>query len=493
MRKLVLILAAAFTALRLCAQTSLDRSLAEYLAAMESLDTARKTEEADFIIGSCDRDSIRDRVAVKVYEHFLNSPVMGDEAVAIHVTDKWFATGRAKMMNDIDLINARIYADFNRSSLIGMKAPALRLRTPDGSFEDVLGGDGELAGGCPRLRVLFFYDTSCASCRMETILLRSMFGQRDYCLDFLAVDTASDRDAWTDFISRNLDFNLPSASLRHFWDPDRDSGYEVKYGVLQTPRMYLIGTDGTILGRNLDTQALMSLLDIYDRNRILEYGGEESMAMFSRLLPADGTLSAGDFAEVARLITDRTLGQADTLGFRQLAGDMLYYTSGRKGELFSDGASYVADSLVLSRNDIWVSRDDSLKVVGMASLVHDMMRKSVPGTRLPKMRVPGKLRSGKGDRDGIWRLDSSGKGGYLMFYIETCGDCSEEVAASESFVRGKGVKVLMVDVDRVMRENPQLGDLLFDSFDLSSLPFILKIGAGGRISGRYLSFVEKQK
>jgi hypothetical protein len=44
---------------------------------------------------------------------------MGAEAVAIHVLDKWFIDGPVRMYDDVDLLHARIFADFNRQSLIG--------------------------------------------------------------------------------------------------------------------------------------------------------------------------------------------------------------------------------------------------------------------------------------------------------------------------------------------------------------------------------------
>jgi hypothetical protein len=42
---------------------------------------------------------VRQAVALRVYDHYLGSPVMGTEAVAIHIYDKWFKTGKISIGN----------------------------------------------------------------------------------------------------------------------------------------------------------------------------------------------------------------------------------------------------------------------------------------------------------------------------------------------------------------------------------------------------------
>ena len=93
-------------------QAALGTRLAEYFEALrfESLDV-QKTE-ADFLIESTSDPLVRQYVACSVYEHFVDSPVMGAEAVAIHVYDKWFKPGLIPMRSDIEKMNANnLYKD----------------------------------------------------------------------------------------------------------------------------------------------------------------------------------------------------------------------------------------------------------------------------------------------------------------------------------------------------------------------------------------------
>ena len=48
--------------------------------------------------------------------------------------------------------------------------------------------------------------------------------------------------------------------------------------------------------------------------------------------------------------------------------------------------------------------------------------------------------------------------------------------------------VLMVNVDQIMASDPELAEKLFDSFDLSSLPYIVMTDRKGIIQRRYLSY-----
>ena len=52
----------------------------------------------------------------------------------------------------------------------------------------------------------------------------------------------------------------------------------------------------------------------------------------------------------------------------------------------------------------------------------------------------------------------------------------------------KGVRVLLVNVDEILASQPELASDLFDSFDLTSLPFIMVTDSKGVVQRRYISF-----
>ena len=74
-----------------------------------------------------------------------------------------------------------------------------------------------------------------------------------------------------------------------------------------------------------------------------------------------------------------------------------------------------------------------------------------------------------------------------MFVTDGCNVCAEQKEAARRLVaENTRAKVLIVNVDDVIASNPSLSDALFDAFDLSTLPFILKAGSKSRIYRRYM-------
>lgn len=230
----------------------LDSMVVAYTEALRSADTETKYREADFMISSCKDSLARQRVALKLYGTYLNSPVMGEEAVAVHLFDTWFAPGKVQMKSETDLLNARIYSDFNRATLIGMDAPVLNLENLEGGIER-LPAEGKVS-------VLYFYDSSCSNCTAQTLLLPYVLDEADFEIDFYAVYAGSDRETWRKYVGEHFGFSNPRIRVHHLWDPEVESDYQRLYGVLATPKMYLVEPQGTILGRRLTAESLLQLL-----------------------------------------------------------------------------------------------------------------------------------------------------------------------------------------------------------------------------------------
>lgn len=550
---------------------ALGLKLAEYYDAMERESLSVQQQECDFLIETATDPVIRQYIAQNIYEHYSASPVMGAENVAVHVFDKWFAGEGLPMASPEAYAQARTYADFNRQSLLGCQAPALEMETPDGSvvkifarkpqngitqddiaqngvYGEVLDGSGD--DRAEVFKILFFYDADCPKCKLQIRLLNALFNKKSYPVDVYAVYVGDDKAEWAEYMSGQFNFpdkvDIPSgarehgkysdASICHLWDPTMASDFQRKYGVTQTPRIFLIAPDGTIIGRGLDAVALEAMLDGIFAPRELIYGARESEELFDGIFAAyGGKPHVGAVKGIADYVHDKTLPAGDTLMFKQLAGDFLYYLSTRTGEGFKEGMRYHIDKNILSQDNVWTSHDDSLKVVGFARIMSDLLSKSLPGTRISSIKVPGELYSAAhrrksashavavagsmasdgpkvNQRNVIRKLSSlNGDENLIIFYTDGCEVCAAEKAAAmeylssdashkagghmtthaadvscRSVVPGK-INVFMVNVDAIMASDPSLASRLMDTFDLSSLPYIILTDRRGTILGRYLS------
>ena len=443
----------------------LDARLGEYFSLLEREPSEVKNQECDALIEAAEDPAIRQAIARKVYDHYRNSTLMGDEAVAIHVTDTWFASGKVPMRSESELFEAKMFAEFNRRSLIGEKAPQIVLSGLYGETVTV-----PVEG----YSVLYFYDTDCAKCKLETATLRSLLNDKDYPVTVYAIYVGTNEERWTQW-RNSFTLDTEETEVVHLWDPDNTADLQFTYGVVQTPKMFLVDPEGVIVGRGLDTEALEQLLEILLDDGEYDYGNDASVALFNKLFSTYGPkVTAADVADVASLLKGRTLDLGDTLNFKHLEGDLLYYIAGKREEGFREGAASLVKDYILSRPDIWNNEEDSLMVVGMAEMLDGLLSKTPVGSTIPKMGIKG------------WNKFRK-QGGYIFFHAEGCPICEAEMELADSL----GIKYFSVNMDALENKSPRKARKLLDTFDLSSLPFVIQIGKGGIVERRYASLTDR--
>jgi thiol-disulfide isomerase/thioredoxin len=480
MKRLLLALAAVFAAFTLRAQDdryeALSAKLEEYFAALAGEPLSVQNAECDYLIESCKDSLVRQFVTLKIYDHYLKSKIMGDEGVAVHIADTWLIPGKVAMKDEMDLLNAKVFAEFNRQAQIGAPAPQMTLRTPDGVDVTVP------SAGVYTL--LYFYDTSCSTCRVETPRLARFLKETAFPLTAVAVYVGSDPDAW----ARYRDNSLPVPGMVHVWDPEVESDFQRKYGVLQTPRMFLVGPDGKVVGRGLDTPALQILTDKIAGRKEYVYGTQEGTSLYEKVFAGyDDDFKPSDVLDVASYVAERTYGEGDTESFKHMEGDLLYYLSSQRGETFKEGTRLFIDKYILGIPDVWTTAEDTSSVVSMALMMKELLERTPVGSKVPDLKVHGELLRKpclfrKASKKGVFSLR---KADYLVFYTEGCGRCEETLEAARALSRRKS-KVLLVNVDTLYEEHPEEARLLLDTFDLSGLPYVMQLGSGGVVRHRYL-------
>lgn len=229
----------------------LDKMLDNYVAAIshESLET--KMGECDFLINSVNDSLMTQHIALRLYDYYKESQLMGEEAVAIHIYDTWFKPGLIKMRSDYERFDADLFANFNRSTLLGMKAPEITMISPCGC-KVIMPTAGSHS-------ILFFYDASCGKCQLEAKMLPQVLKEITFPARFYAVYCGQDKKAWRKF-RREFKVQNRKVGVVHVWDPEVQSDYLRLYGVISTPRLYFTDTDCEILGRRLEIESLAEII-----------------------------------------------------------------------------------------------------------------------------------------------------------------------------------------------------------------------------------------
>ena len=480
MKRLLTVLLTVFFAFSLQAQDdrfeALGAKLEEYFTALAGDPVPVQNAECDFLIESCQDSLTRQFVALKIYDHYLNSKIMGDDGVAVHVADTWLIPGKVAMHSELDLLNAKVFAEFNRQAQLGAEAPTLVVMDQEGETVSVP-GKGEYT-------VLYFYDTSCSTCRIESPRLRDFLKDTDFPLQTVAFYTGDDEEEWARYQATSL--NVPG--ITHVWDPEMDSDYQRKYGVLQTPRMFLIGPDGTVVGRGLDTPALRMLTEKLSGKESYVYGTREGTALYEKVFASYGDdLKPEDVLDVAAYVAERTYGEGDAESFKHMEGDLLYWLSSQTGEIYKEGTRLFIDKYILGVSEVWNKDEDAAQVVSMALMMQELLARTPVGSTVPDLQVHGTLLRKpclfrKGSKDGVFSLR---KADYLVFYTKGCGRCEETLAAARALADNKA-KVLLVNMDNLFEQYPDESRQLLDTFDLSGLPYVLQLGPDGVVQHKYL-------
>jgi thiol-disulfide isomerase/thioredoxin len=477
---------------------ALSAKLDEYFTALKGESVGVQSKEMDFIIDACKDSLVRQYVAIKIYDHYITSKVMGEEGVAVYLTDNWFVPGKVKMKNDIDLMNARIFADFNRQSLIGCKAPELKVQNLKGDSLHIF------ANPSGRYTLLYFYAVDCSKCKLETPLLGQVLSKDDFPMDVYAFYTGDNKQAWGKYVGEHFSFNTENTVLNNVWDASFDSDFQRKYGVLQTPRMFLVDPDGVIIGRGLDSEAMEMLMKSRIRTTY-EYGNDESKSAFDKIVQTYGSdITPANLLEIADYMSNRAKSSGQPDSYKQLMGDYFYWMAEKPGEAYKIALDTLISRYIL--NGAFNTPEDSLQVVNFALITKDILSRTAVGTRIPDLKVSALLASYKNVKTimsaavpdfskaklySLRKLRNSPT--YIFFYSESCNICKHQLSAVDSVLTmNHKAKVLLVDLDQLIVDDNAQAQRLMDSFDLSRLPFIISMDKKGIVKRKYISLISSR-
>ena len=67
--------------------------------------------------------------------------------------------------------------------------------------------------------------------------------------------------------------------------------------------------------------------------------------------------------------------------------------------------------------------------------------------------------------------------------------CKAELEAVDSLCRAdRKLRFLLVDMDEVLAWKPDMAEVLFDTFDLTVMPYIISTDRKARVKERYISY-----
>jgi thiol-disulfide isomerase/thioredoxin len=254
--------------------------------------------------------------------------------------------------------------------------------------------------------------------------------------------------------------------------------------------MFLVSPDGIIIGRGLDTEALGLLLEQALAVEEFQYGSPEAEELFERLLGPEPT--SAEIVEVSHMLAASTLDKGNVNMFKQLAGDYLYFLAPKAKQAYRYGLNQHIYTYILGRPDIWNTEDDTIKIVGFAQIMHDLITKTPVGEKMPSIKVKGTLLSRGKEKSKKMKLSKlKGEDNIIIFHTTGCPICAAEIEEACKLAEAyDGINFFLVNIDEVMASSPEKATELFDAFDLSVLPHIVWTDEFNMVRSCYVSLID---
>ena len=154
------------------------------------------------------------------------------------------------------------------------------------------------------------------------------------------------------------------------------------------------------------------------------------------------TLKVEHILDVADYLAARTFGEGNTDSFKQVEGDLLYFLSQQKEEVYKDAIIPFVKRYI-SNEDIWDTPEDKAQVLSLGEFLSEMTARTPVGSEIPDLTVPGVLRRKpfpifvKGAKEGNYSLKKlKGSPSYIVFYSPNCSSCT-----SGSMLGSKGARI----------------------------------------------------
>lgn len=409
--------------------------------------------KADQLVSSGKDPQEQALIASYIFDYYQQSKYMGYEEVALYIADNYFLNNKLQWPQEDGLIMVKMFAEFNRQSMIGLKAPEL-------SLQDTLGREISLRSLDSRYKVVLFYDDQCNTCNYYTPILMRFLKNFEYgTLSLYRVYTQDNRDRWCTYVKKiNERFPVSSnVTVYDVWDPDLSSDFQRKYGVVSTPQMLLLDRDNFILGRKLDPSALAQLVEMdYNKRNETQTFIEQ---LFTSLLPYDPTQDIDTTLIVSTIDDLYEKSQKDTAIFQELFYNSYQYLKSHEEYDMQKGAAYIGHKYISLMPQMWrdanftekedakgkaplgiefPSSDEFIKQTRMAVELFYRNQLGKPAANL-YLSLP--------DKSSFSIYDGNAKYTVLYFYNMDCALCeavSGQMKPIYDKFRDKGVEVMAI-------------------------------------------------
>ena len=202
---------------------------------------------------------------VHFVQKYINPEYMGQDAVFVHIFEKFINTGQAEFFTEKyrKIINDRAYSLM--ANLIGQPAANLDMVDTSGKSQPLLGVDAKFI-------VICFWDPTCSHCKEEVPQLDSIYQAKwkQEGVKMYGVMVDGGQENWRKFIrEHNLKDWIHVYQPKDKAEADEAAnrpGYKQLFDVYQTPTLFLLDKDKRIIAKKLTYQQFDEVISLKLKN-----------------------------------------------------------------------------------------------------------------------------------------------------------------------------------------------------------------------------------
>ena len=181
--------------------------------------------------------------------NFETSKIMGMDAVFVHMAEKYYMTKQVTWLDSAKLANVAERCMEIKPTLIGNKAPYLKLLDyEDKNWVNLYDLKSDIT-------IMYFWDQDCGHCKKETPKLKELYEKyktEGKNIEVYAVGVSGERDKWKAYL-KDQDF-LDWINVSD--TPEQRSPFRTMYDTQTTPRVFILDKDKKIVAKQIGVEQI---------------------------------------------------------------------------------------------------------------------------------------------------------------------------------------------------------------------------------------------
>ena len=180
----------------------------------------------------------------------INSNVVGMDALFVEIAEKYYLSGEAFWSSEETLKTIRENVLFLQNNLIGKTGPDLTMETVDGDFMNLHKVDAKIT-------IIVIFEPNCSHCKEFVPKFHDEVYEKykDKGLAVYAIYSMDNKEEWTEFLTEHQLYDWINV-----WDPENTTNFKILYDARQTPAVYVLDENKTIIAKKFDVEQLEMLL-----------------------------------------------------------------------------------------------------------------------------------------------------------------------------------------------------------------------------------------